>query len=101
MNVDKKNNFENTEIKGTYIEKNINLKNFYNFTFKGCDFTGSDISGSLFSECLIENSNFRLVKIFETQMHDVYFKECKIMGVDFTQISNSFSSYMIGIPNNI
>jgi len=87
MNIQKEENFEGIEFSGIQDIKDIKSKSFYNCTFTGCDFTESDFSFSLFSDCIFEDSNLSLIKLAETKIHSAQFNVCKIMGVDFTQIS--------------
>jgi len=78
---------ENIEFTGIQVIKDIKSKSFYNCTFTNCDFTESDFSFSLLSDCVFEDSNLSLIKLAETKLHNVQFNRCKILGVDFTQIS--------------
>ena len=85
--IQKEENFEDIEFNRIQDIKDIKSKSFYNCTFKNCDFTESDFSFTLLSDCVFEDSNLSLIKLAETKLHNVQFNRCKIMGVDFTQIS--------------
>ena len=87
MNIQKEENFEGTEFNGIRGIKDIKSKSFYNCTFTNCDFTESDFSFSLLSDCVFKDSNLSLIRLAETKIHSAQFNACKIMGVDFTQIS--------------
>jgi len=93
MNIYKEENFEGIEFNGIQDIKDIKSKSFYNCTFTNCDFTESDFSFSLLSDCIFEDSNLSLIKLDETKIHSAQFNRCKILGVDFTQITKcTFSS---------
>jgi len=87
MNIQKEENFESIEFSGIQDINDIKSKSFYNCTFTNCDFTGSDFSFSLLSDCVFKDSNFSLIKLAETKIHNAHFIACKVLGVDFTQVS--------------
>ena len=87
MNIQKDECFENIDFNGIREVEDIRSKSFEKCTFTDCDFTNSDFSNSLFVDCRFANSNFRATKLSDTKLHNVDFDDCKILGLDFTQIS--------------
>jgi fluoroquinolone resistance protein len=87
MDIQKHDTFENIKFIELNDIKNIKSKSFYDCKFVDCDFTESDFSNSLFSECIFKTSNLSFAKFNESKFQDVHFDGCKILGVDFTQLS--------------
>jgi fluoroquinolone resistance protein len=58
--------------------------------FIGCDFSYANLSHITFINCQMDTCNLSLVKITETGLQSVAFKDCKITGVNFSD-SSSFS----------
>lgn len=87
MDIKQEKNFENIEFTEIHGIKDISLKTFFNCKFTDCDFTESNFSNSLFADCIFKTSNLSLIKLTDSKLQNVYFDDCKILGVDFTQIS--------------
>ena len=98
MNIQKEENFESIEFNGIRGITDIKSKSFYHCTFTNCDFTESDFSFSLFSDCIFKDSNLSLIKLTGTKIHNAHFIACKVLGVDFTQISKLI--FRIGFRNS-
>ncbi|MCK9162790.1 MAG: pentapeptide repeat-containing protein [Bacteroidales bacterium] len=77
--------------------KNINFnqitlgEEYDDCIFSNCDFSGMIIDNTIFEDCIFDSCNFSLAKI-EASLRDVYFKECKMTGTNFTKLK-SFSSF--------
>jgi len=64
-------------------------KEYENYTFKNCNFYSSDLSNFIFRECIFDGCDLSLVAFRNTTLNDIWFVNCKILGVQF-QESNSF-----------
>ncbi len=58
---------------------------FENCRFVSCDFSNADFSGMLFMECVFDGCNLSLVKLVDTGLQDIRFKDCKLSGADFSK----------------
>jgi len=67
-----------------YAEKIINGKEFNGCTFKKCDFSNSEFSRCKFIDCIFEHGNLSMMKLTASTLNDVVFKNCKILGVNFS-----------------
>lgn len=56
--------------------------------FRGVDFTNFDFRGCQFAGVAFEDCNFSMVKFGFIVLDDVHFKDCKLMGADFTKIND-------------
>ncbi len=54
-----------------------------NCTFSNCDFSNSNLSSIIFNDCQFTNCNLSMVKLAESALRVVKFKDCKILGVFF------------------
>ena len=57
---------------------------FNECTFKGIDFTEISFFGCDFIQCEFQQCNFSMVKFGYIGFDDTYFKNCKLIGADFT-----------------
>jgi len=57
---------------------------FYNCTFRGCDFDAAELSAASFSDCVFEGCNLSMAKVDGTRLQGVSFRNCKVLGVDFS-----------------
>jgi len=58
---------------------------FQDCRFKRCDFSDSEFSNSKFVDCVFDGCNLSMIRLQGTTLNDVTFKNCKIMGVNFSQ----------------
>lgn len=68
-----------------YTDKVIQGREFQSCTFKKCDFSNSDFSRNKFLECTFIECNLSLMKLGNSVLTDVVFKDCKILGVNFSE----------------
>ena len=81
--------FEDQEFNDlSLIGEKLESKIFQNCTFKNCDFSKSNFAHSVFAQCEFDSCNFSLVSLWETQLNGVIFNECKILGINFTQMND-------------
>lgn len=58
--------------------------------FLGCDFLEADFRGKQFQNCRFEKCNFVATKLDGARLQDVFFRDSKLMGIDFTLCDSSF-----------
>ena len=73
--------FEHLDAKITPLQ----LGNYENCQFINCDFSNTTLSNFVFSECTFEACNLSGAKTIGTAFRDVYFKQCKLLGLGFDQ----------------
>lgn len=56
---------------------------YENCSFKNCDFSNADFSEIKFSDCEFYGCNLSLVKLIKTSFRNIYFKDCKMLGLRF------------------
>ncbi len=61
---------------------------FYKCRFESCSFGAYKITGARFESCQFVNCDFSLAIFKETELIDVEFDGCKLIGVDWTLIKN-------------
>jgi fluoroquinolone resistance protein len=69
--------------KEDFSKQNIELTQFERCIFTKCDFTESIFNKVLFESCKFIDCNFSLVKFPESKILDGYFKDCKLVGIDW------------------
>ena len=74
--------------KEDFTEKTLGRVEYDNCTFNGCNFSGSDLSHITFTECTFTGCNLSTVKLTNTGLRDIYFKDCKILGLHFEDCSD-------------
>jgi fluoroquinolone resistance protein len=74
--------------KVTYANKLIRSREFQDCTFRQCDFQDSDFAGSKFLDCTFEECNLSLMKLGNTTLNNVVFKNCKALGVNFHECTD-------------
>jgi fluoroquinolone resistance protein len=57
---------------------------FNNCVFKKCDFSDAEFSACKFIDCVFEHCNLSMIKLERSTLNDVTFKDCKILGVNFS-----------------
>ncbi|OMH38031.1 pentapeptide repeat-containing protein [Motiliproteus sp. MSK22-1] len=78
-----------------YLSKNFNsldfskaeicYKEFDGCTFKNCDFSEAIFRKCAFMDCSFEKCNLSVVKLEYSKFSNVFFDECKVIGVDWTK----------------
>lgn len=53
-------------------------------TFKKCDFSNSDFGNNKFIDCVFDGCNLTMMKLAKSTLSSVEFKNCKVLGVNFT-----------------
>ena len=71
--------FENTD----FSKRKFGIVEYEKCRFVHCDFSGADLSNARFSGCAFTGCNLSNVYTAKTVLHDVTFKECKLLGVHF------------------
>ena len=71
-----------------YTTDNLKKAEYDSCIFKDCDFSESDLSEIVFSECRFENCNFSMVRLVGTSLKDIYFINCKLVGVSFADCND-------------
>jgi fluoroquinolone resistance protein len=69
----------------TYSEKPIKNREFDKCTFKVCDLSNSDFSYTKFIDCSFVGCNLAMIKLMSSGLNNISFKECKLLGVNFTE----------------
>ena len=65
-------------------EKILDIAEYDNCTFNGCNFLNSDLSHSVFLECTFKDCDLSMAQLKNTAIKDVAFKNCKLLGLDFS-----------------
>jgi len=89
--------FDKTDFSVSPFKKGI----YEQCVFNNCLFPETDISGSVFSACKFTGCNMSMAKLVKTAFTDVAFKDCKLLGMQFTYCSDfalsfSFDNCMLG-----
>ncbi len=71
-------------IKESYTALTVKGIEFQTCTFKGCDFSNSVWAHNKFLDCLFEDCNLSMVKLKGSTLNNAEFKNCKILGVIFS-----------------
>lgn len=82
-----------------YADKDVSNREFVKCLFHACDFSNSNISGNEFVECQFIDCNLSLTKFGTASLKTVFFKNCKLIGVDFSSCKDFLFS--IGFENCI
>jgi uncharacterized protein YjbI with pentapeptide repeats len=53
--------------------------------FKRCDFSDSEFLNTKFVDCVFDGCNLSMMRLRDSTLNNVVFKNCKIMGVNFSQ----------------
>lgn len=74
--------------------KNINLNEYplvkgtyEGCTFSNCDAQGFDFSAFKFIDCTFLNTNLSLIKVRDTQLQQVNFENCKMLGIQMDTVN--------------
>jgi uncharacterized protein YjbI with pentapeptide repeats len=74
--------------KNTFKEADFKNQEFEKCTFSQCDFSNANLSGARFSDCSFVNCNLAMAKLNNTGLRTVLFKECKLIGLNFSECEN-------------
>ena len=69
--------------KVNYIDKKINNREFEGCIFKNCNFSNSDFSYNTFIDCEFIDCNLSMIKLVNSSLKTVDFKNCKLLGIQF------------------
>lgn len=75
------------------IPKNLTNKDFSDCTFKKCNFSDCDFSSSTFADCTFIDCNLSNIKVANCSFQEVLFENSKLVGVNFSTISNLLLSW--------
>lgn len=71
-----------------YAEKVVKNREFEGCTFKSCDFSNSNFSHSRFSDCSFIDCNLALMKLNQSTLDNITFKDCKLIGMNFHECAD-------------
>ncbi|TPN88754.1 pentapeptide repeat-containing protein [Aquimarina algicola] len=72
-----------------FSNQKLLAKEYDNCTFVNCNFTKTNMSGVTFLECTFDTCKFESVLIKHTSLQEIVFKDCKLLGIDFS-LCNDF-----------
>lgn len=61
---------------------------FNNCIFKKCDFSEAEFAACKFIDCVFDNCNLAMMKVDRSTLNNVTFKDCKILGVNFSPVQD-------------
>jgi uncharacterized protein YjbI with pentapeptide repeats len=61
----------------------LELAEYDNCTFTGCNFESSNLTGIVFTQCRFENCNLVNTNVKGTAFKEVVFIDCKLLGINF------------------
>ena len=65
----------------------LTMKDFEDCLFEDCNFCDTTFQKCNFAECCFLRCNFSNLKIKQSKFSDVTFDECKVIGIDWTQVA--------------
>jgi fluoroquinolone resistance protein len=77
-----------------YAERQLENREFIKCIFENCDFSKSDLSYNTFVDCQFNACNFSLAVIEGTQLQNIRFTGCKLLGVNFSKADKLMFSFM-------
>lgn len=78
----------NSTFKGNdYTTRRLPYLEYEHCQFVDCNFSKADLSGISFSDCTFDGCNLGVANLDKTGLKNVHFKECKLIGLDFS-VSN-------------
>lgn len=81
MNYFEDKNYEKLSVISHELEKGL----YENCCFTNCDFSSADLTGYNFTDCSFQDCNFSMSKLIDTQLNNITFTSCKLLGVKFEQ----------------
>ncbi len=79
-----KKSFDKIVISGKEYKDNI----FYNCYFNYCDFSNASFTDVKFEDCEFNGCNFSFTNFSNVKLNNVLFKECKLLGIEFSKCNN-------------
>jgi fluoroquinolone resistance protein len=79
---------DKTFTKTDFTTQSLEKGTYENCTFTDCNFSGSTFAGVSFAECTFTGCDLSMVKLPQTALRDVQFKNCKLLGVHFHTCNN-------------
>jgi len=61
----------------------IRMAEYENCVFQSCQLNGADVSNFTFVDCEFINCDLSSIRSKKTSFRDVYFRDCKLMGIHF------------------
>lgn len=80
---------DNTYHNINLLEQPLSKGTYENCTFSNCDAQGFDFSHFQLIDCTFINCNLSLIKLRDTQLQQVRFEQCKMLGIQF-DTANTF-----------
>src|ERR1700712_5734386 len=77
-----------------YVGKTTGGREFNKCVFKKCDFTDSSFLKNKFLDCTFDNCNLSMMKFGGSTLSNTVFKNCKILGVNFSECQDFLFSVM-------
>lgn len=74
--------------KVVYTEKQTKHREFENCSFINCDFSNGEFLSCTFVGCTFKSCNLSLTKFPGSQLDNVTFNECKLLGIDFSDCTD-------------
>ncbi len=75
-----------------YTGKEVKHREFEKCSFKHCDFSSSNFSHSRFTSCTFIACNLGLIKLNQTTLDSISFKDCKLIGINFHECADMLFS---------
>lgn len=76
-----------------YSEKALRNREFVRCHFVGCDFSKADLRTNDFEDCTFETCNLTMANLQGVGLRNILFKDCKVMGVDFSALNKFMFSF--------
>lgn len=76
-----------------YSEKELRNREFLRCEFYNCNFYKSDLKTNDFEDCTFHNCDFTMANLTEVGLRNVIFKDCKLIGLDFSVCSKYMFSF--------
>jgi uncharacterized protein YjbI with pentapeptide repeats len=78
-------NIQQTFENESFSDKKISNKEFEDCVFKNCDFSYSDFSFNTFMDCEFIGCNLSNIKLWNSSLKTVIFKNCKLIGIEYNK----------------
>ena len=75
--------FEGSDFRGATLRS----KSFSDCEFRECSFQKADFRYSVFENCRLSGCDLTMALVADARFLDVEFKDCKLMGIDWSQVS--------------
>src|ERR1035437_127142 len=82
-----------------YAEKEVSEREFIKCLFKECNFSNGMLLRNEFADCQFVDCNLSMTKFESVSLKNVFFKNCKLIGVDFSNCKDFLFS--VGFENCI